>query len=277
LNVKKIIIIIKDMFLNKETKSPLVSAAILNKIMRKITIVLLNIIICGFACLAQDYYPVDTSFFDRLNVWNKEVVAEQIRLGKLKADSLDCRHKLYFNWLKSDNIRFSDFINALDDILHIEYFHGQQGQYNYTAIKVIKRFAASMKRSIDNSVKYNKLALEDLDEAWLLEEGKKHVETLLKVEEVLKEIEAALELVPNDEFAEKMKDMIKIVPDLFGEVYPDIDNDAPEGSLYWYKGADGKKIYFSTENEFNNLRQETPEVDAEDIESIDIENIETQP
>jgi len=252
--------------------------AILNKIMHKVFIALLSIIACSFSCLAQDNYPVNTAFIDELTDLSKEVVGGQIRLGETTADSLDYRHKLYFNWLKSDNIRFSDFINALDDILHIEYFHGQQQQYNYTAIKVIKRFAVSMKKSIDNSVKYNKLALKDLEEVWLLEEGKKHVETLLKVEEVLKEIEAALELVPNDEFAEKMKDMIKIVPDLFGEVYPDIDSDAPEGSLYWYKGADGKKTYFSTEDEFNSLHQETPGVEAQDIESIiDIENIDSQP
>jgi len=205
-------------------------------------------------CLAQETYPLGIDFFDKLTDFSKGVVGHHISLSESEVDSLDCQQSLYFHWLKQDNVRFSQSINVLDDFLHIEFFHGQKKQYNSTAIKVIKRFIAGLEREIDASVEYSDFSLVRLEEKTFLQQAaKKHNQLLFRMKGLLKQISAELELIPDYEFIEKMEGMIKILPETMGKVNPDFDSGTPEGTLYWYKEGDGKKRYFSSEEELNKL------------------------
>jgi len=210
------------------------------------------VLIVAPACLAQEIYPLGIEFFDKMTDLSKEIIGHQIVLGERNIDSLDCQQSLYLQWLKQDNIRFSQNINALDDFLRIELFHGQKKQYNSTAIKVIKRFIAGLERATVASVEYSDFSLVRLEEKGFLgEEAEKHNALLYRIKGLLNQISTELDLIPDYEFIEKMEKMIKILPETMGKVDSDLDPGAPEGTLYWRKGVDGKKCYFSSEEEFN--------------------------
>ncbi|MBU2473818.1 MAG: hypothetical protein KKG91_03710 [Candidatus Omnitrophica bacterium] len=208
-------------------------------------------------CFAQEAYPLAADFFDKLTDLSKEVVGHQISLGEMKATSLDCPQTVYFNWLKQDNIGFSHSLNALEDLLHIEFFHGQKKHYNSTAIKVIKRFIAGLERDIAASIEYSDFSLARLEEESFFREAvEKHNNLLYRINGFLEQVSAELELIPDYEFIEKMEKMIEILPETMGKVDPSLDSDAPENALYWHKGTDGKKRYFSGEEELNRLLSE---------------------
>lgn len=225
--------------------------------MPKISIALIIFVVSLFvvpACLAQETYPLGSELFDRLTDFSKEVVGHQISLSDREINSLDCQQSLYLQWLKQDNIRFSQSINALDDFLRIERFHGRKKQYNSTAIKVIKRFIAGLEREIDASVEYSDFNLAKLEKkAFLRRAAKEHNALHYRIRGLLNQISAELELIPDYEFIEKMEKMIKVLPETMGKVNPDLDSGAPQGALYWHKEGGEKKLYFSSEEELNNL------------------------